>query len=38
MKGASPGCKGVMTESGWSNFTVFQQYIKEHFSSKYSQR
>ena len=31
MKGASPGCKGVMTESGWSNFTVFQQYIKEHF-------
>ena len=33
MKGASPGWKGVMTESGWSNFTVFQQYIKEHFLS-----
>ena len=31
MKGASPGCKGVMSDSGWSNYQVFKQYLEGHF-------
>ena len=31
MKGASPGAKGVMSETGWSNGQVFKDYLMEHF-------
>ena len=31
MKGASTGAVGVMSESGWSNSTIFQQYLQDHF-------
>ena len=31
MKGANPGCKGVMSDSGWSNYQVFKQYLEGHF-------
>ncbi|XP_060604540.1 uncharacterized protein LOC132757309 [Ruditapes philippinarum] len=31
MKGSSVGAKGVMSDSGWSNAAIFQQYLEEHF-------
>lgn len=31
MKGASPGAKGVMSDSGWSNAQIFREYIENHF-------
>ena len=31
MKGASTGARGVMSESGWSNGDIFQQYLQDHF-------
>ena len=30
MDGASAGAVGVMSDSGWSNSTIFEQYMKEH--------
>ena len=31
MKGASTGARGVMSDSGWSNGDIFQQYLQDHF-------
>ena len=31
MKGASTGVRGVVSESGWSNGDIFQQYLQDHF-------
>ena len=31
MEGTSPGSAGCMTESGWSNSVVFQNYLETHF-------
>ncbi|XP_053374341.1 uncharacterized protein LOC128546943 [Mercenaria mercenaria] len=31
MKGATAGAKGVLSESGWSNGEIFQDYLKTHF-------
>ena len=31
LKGASPGTKGVMSDPGWSNCQIFQEYLKDHF-------
>ena len=31
MKGATAGSVGVMSDSGWSNSTNFQQYLQDHF-------
>lgn len=37
LEGASPGTQGTVTESGWSNSTVFLEYLENHFL-KYVQR
>lgn len=37
LEGASPGTKGTVTESGWSNSDVFLEYLDTHFL-KYVQR
>jgi hypothetical protein len=31
MKGATTGAKDVMSETGWSNGEIFQEYLKTHF-------
>ena len=31
LKGASTGAKAVMSDSGWSNSTIFRQYLEDHF-------
>ena len=31
MKGATPGAKGVMSDSGWSNSIIFRTYLEDHF-------
>ena len=31
MKGATAGSVGVMSDSGWSNSAIFQQYLQDHF-------
>ena len=31
MEGATTGSVRVMSDSGWSHFSVFQQYILDHF-------
>ena len=31
LQGATPGTRGVMSDSGWSNATVFRQYLEDHF-------
>ena len=31
MRDATPGSQGVMSDSGWSNANIFQQYLKDHF-------
>lgn len=31
LKGSCVGTKGVMSDSGWSNSQLFQQYLEEHF-------
>ena len=36
-EGATPGCGFALSENGWSNSTLFQEYIQEHFL-KYVQR
>jgi len=33
MKDASPGASGTVSESGWSNMQVFEQYLTKHFVS-----
>jgi hypothetical protein len=32
LEGAAPGASGEMTESGWSNGTVFENYLTNHFA------
>lgn len=31
MNGASAGAHGTVSDSGWSNSVIFQQYLQEHF-------
>jgi hypothetical protein len=31
LKDASPGANGTMSDSGWSNSSVFRDYLKDHF-------
>ena len=31
MKGATPGAKGVMSDSGWSNSIIFRTYLEDDF-------
>ena len=31
LKGAKPGFAAAMSETGWSNFQVFREYLKNHF-------
>jgi hypothetical protein len=31
MKGASPGSQAVMSDSGWSNSSIFRGYLETHF-------
>jgi hypothetical protein len=31
LEGATPGVSGIVSETGWSNSTVFRKYLKEHF-------
>ena len=31
MKGASPGARVILSDSGWSNSTNFHKYLEEHF-------
>ncbi|XP_060553673.1 uncharacterized protein LOC132714771 [Ruditapes philippinarum] len=31
LEGASPGSRGVVSDSGWSNSTIFKRYLEEHF-------
>jgi hypothetical protein len=31
LEGATPGASGTVSETGWSNSTVFRKYLKEHF-------
>ena len=31
MKGASPGARGILSDSGWSNSTIFHKYLEEDF-------
>ena len=33
LKSASPGAKGIMSDSGWSNTTICRKYHKDHFLS-----
>ena len=33
MKGASPGARGILSDCGWSNSTIFHNYLEEHFLS-----
>jgi hypothetical protein len=31
LEGATPGASGTVSETGWSNSTVFRKYLEEHF-------
>jgi hypothetical protein len=31
LEDASPGSRGVVSDSGWSNSTIFKRYLEEHF-------
>jgi len=31
MKGTSPGARAIMSDSGWSTASVFQDYLDYHF-------
>lgn len=31
LNGATPGCTGTMSDTGYSNTEIFSSYIKEHF-------
>ncbi|XP_053380044.1 jerky protein homolog-like [Mercenaria mercenaria] len=31
LKGASPGTRAAMSDSGWSNASIFRQYLEDHF-------
>lgn len=31
LEGVTPGASGTVSETGWSNRTVFRKYLEEHF-------
>ena len=33
MKGSTPRAKGVMSDSGWSNYIIFRNDLEGHFLS-----